>query len=171
MKTYNKNCYILILLILVLLGGCSSDTDMQIAPKILFPDMHGWDLKKITIADTDSNVLEFKRINCVWVVGDDNKPSDEPKVSDLAERLVSLTPQELPELKPDRYRDFRVGDDSFSRKIVLTFKDNSSSTLLVGSPALTKPAYIRFSGGDEVYGIDEPLLKQINLDSRTWQAD
>ena len=158
MKTYNTHYYILILLVFILLGGCSSSTDKQITPKTLFPDLHGWDLKQMTIADTDRNILEIKRINCVWVVGNDNKASDEPKVTTLADKLVSLAPQALPALGPDRYGDFKIGEDDFSRKVVLTFKDSSFYTLFIGTPGITKPVYVRLADENMVYWIDEPLL-------------
>jgi hypothetical protein len=52
----------------------------------------------------------------------------------------------------------------------ITFKDNNSFTLFIGSPALTKPAYVRLAGKKEVYWVDEPLFKQINLDAGYWLA-
>ena len=88
----------------------------------------------------------------------------------LAYKLVTLAPPGLVTLQSDRYKDFKVGDASYTRKVVLTFKDNSSFTLLIGSPALTKPAYVRLVDTNEVYMVDEPLLKQINLDSNSWLA-
>ena len=54
--------------------------------------------------------------------------------------------------------------------MILSFKDNSSFTLLIGSPAVTKPAYVRLADKNEVYMVDEPLLKQINLDIGYWLA-
>lgn len=158
-----------ILSVFALIVGCSSNIEQQIAAKSLFPNRHGWDLKQVSISDAD-NILNFKRVDCVWVVGNDNKPSDEPRVTALVDKLVSLTPQELPELGPDRYRDFKVGDDSFSRKVVMTFKDNSSYTMLIGTPAITKPVYIRLAEKKHVYRVDDPVLRQINLDSDSWRA-
>jgi hypothetical protein len=169
MKT-DKIKHSVLLLILVLLAGCSSPTEKEIVPKTLFPDLHGWDLKQIAIADTDKNTLEFRRMNCVWVVGNDNKPSDEPRVTALADKLVSLAPQELPALGPDRYGDFKVGEKGFSRKVTLTFKDGSFYTLLIGTPGITKPVYVRIADKNRIFWIDEPLLKQINLDSNSWLA-
>jgi hypothetical protein len=81
-----------------------------------------------------------------------------------------MSPTGLATQKSDRFRDFKVGDASFSRKVILTFKDNSSFTLLIGSPAVTKPAYVRLADRNEVYMVDEPLLKQINLDINSWLA-
>jgi hypothetical protein len=162
-------CSTLILLVFTILIGCSSTVEQQITAKPLFPERHGWDLKHVSILDADTT-LDFKRVNCVWVVGNDNKPSDEPRVTALANKLVNLALQDLPAIEPDRYRDFKVGNDSFSRKVVLTFKDNSSYTLLIGTPAITKPAYVRLANKKQVYRIDEPLLQQINLDSDYWLA-
>ena len=159
-----------ILFVLMVLAGCSSTVDQQNAGNPLFPERHGWDLKQVAISDTDNTSLDFKRVNCVWVIGNDNKPSDESRVTALADKLVSMTPTGLVTLKSDRYKDFKVGDASYTRKVVLTFKDNSSFTLLIGSPALTKPAYVRLVDTNEVYMVDEPLLKQINLDSNSWLA-
>jgi len=159
-----------ILFVFASLVGCSSPADKQITPKPLFPEHHGWDLRQITIVDTDHNILEFKRVDCVWVVGNDNIPSVESKVTALAEKLVSVSPTGLVTLKSDRYSDFKVGENDFSRKVILTFKDNSSFTMLIGSPALTKPAYVRLEDKKEVYWVDEPLFKQINLDSGSWLA-
>ena len=72
--------------------------------------------------------------------------------------------------KSDRFGDFKVGDTNYSRKVVLTFKDNSSFTFLIGAPALTKPTYVRLAKQNKVFMVDEPLLKQINLDSSSWLA-
>jgi hypothetical protein len=161
---------IIILFVIAVFGGCSSTVDQQITAMPLFPERHGWDLKQFTISDGDNTSIDFKRVNCVWLVGEENKPSDESRVTTLADKLVSMAPIGIATQKSDRFGDFKVGDTSFSRKAVLTFKDNSSITLLIGSPALTKPAYVRLANGKEVYMVDEPLLKQINLDADSWLA-
>jgi len=170
MKPENIIYSAFIFFVFTLFVGCSSTVDQQISALPLFPDLHGWDLKQVTISDTDTTSLEFKRVNCVWVIGDDNRPSDEPRVTALADRLVSMAPIGLATQKSDRFADFKVGDANFSRKVVLTFKDKSSVTLLIGSPALTKPAYVRLVDQNEVYMVDEPLFKQINLDASSWLA-
>ena len=161
---------ILILFLIATLSGCSSAVDQQLQAMPLFPDRHGYDLKQVTISDADSTSIDFKRVNCVWVIGNGNKPSDEPKITTLADKLVSMAPIGVATQKSDRFGDFKVGETGFSRKVVLTFKDSSSFTLLIGSPALTKPAYVRLANEKEVYMVDEPLLKQINLDTGTWLA-
>ena len=104
------------------------------------------------------------------MVGNDNKPSDEPRVTALADRLVSMAPIGLATQKSERFADFKVGYVSFSRKVILTFKDDSSITLFIGSPAITKPAYVRVAGNNEVYMVDEPLFKKISLDASSWLA-
>jgi hypothetical protein len=159
-----------VLFVFTVLTGCSLTVDQQITEKPLFPERHGWDLKQVAISDADNTTLDFKRVNCVWVVGEENKPSDESRVTVLADKLISMSPTGLATQKSDRFRDFKVGDASFSRKVILTFKDNSSFTLLIGSPAVTKPAYVRLADKNEVYMVDEPLLKQINLDTGYWLA-
>jgi hypothetical protein len=157
------------LFLFMLLGGCSSSDDEQIAVMPLFPELHGWDLKQVSISDADTT-LDLKRVDCVWVIGDENRPANESRVAALAEKLVTITPQGLAAIGPDRYNDFKVGDDSFTRKVVLTFKDNRSYTLLIGTPAITKPAYVRPADTNLVYRVEEPLIRQINLDTRSWLA-
>jgi hypothetical protein len=157
------------LLILSQVSGCTSAPDQQVTSNPLFPDKHGWDLKQVSISDADST-LDFKRVDCVWVVGNDNKASDEPRVTTLADKLVTIVPGGLAAITPKRYNDFLVGEENFSRKVVLTFKDRSSHTLLIGTPAITKPAYVRLAGKDQVYKVDDPLLRQINLDISSWLA-
>jgi hypothetical protein len=161
---------IFILFLFTLFANCTSTVDTQIKLKPFLPGRHGWDLKQVTIADTDNNVLEFKRVDCVWVVGNENKPSNESKITTLADKLVTMVPAGLVTQESDRYMDFKVADANFSRKVILTFKDKSSLTMLIGSPALTKPAYVRLADKKEVYWIDDPLFKQINLNSGTWLA-
>jgi hypothetical protein len=155
--------------IFTLLVGCSSTADQQVAAIPLFPGQHGWDLKQVSISDADTT-LDFQRINCVWVIGDDKRPSDEPKVTAIAEKLVAMAPVGELAIKPDRYNDFKVGDNSFTRKVTLTFKDKKSYTLLIGTPAVTKPAYVRLVDENRVFKIDEPLFRQINLDTASWLA-
>jgi hypothetical protein len=169
MKPRNIFYSTIILFVFTLFAGCSSPADQEITAKPLFPERHGWDLKQISISDADTT-LDFKRVNCVWVVGKDNKQSDESRVTALADKLVTLTPKGVLAIERDRYRDFKVGDDSFSRRVVLTFKDSSSYTLLIGSPAITKPAYVRLADTDQVYKVEEPLFRQISLDAGSWLA-
>jgi hypothetical protein len=157
------------LFLVTLLAGCSSSADQQTAAMPLFPERHGWDLKQVSISDADTT-LDFKRVDCVWVVGDENRQSDESRVTALADKLVTITPQGLAAIKPDRYNGFKVGDDSFTRKVVLTFKDNRSYTLLIGTPAITKPAYVRLADTNQVYRVEDPLIRQINLDAGSWLA-
>jgi hypothetical protein len=169
MTPYKIFSHIFILCVFTLLAGCSSTAEEQVAVAPLFPGRHGWDLKQVSISDAETT-LDLKRVDCVWVVGNENRPSDEPKVTTLADKLITLAPQVTPAIAPDRFRDFKVGDDSFTRKVVLTFKDNSSYTLLIGTPAITKPVYIRLTGNKLVYKVDEPLLMQISLNVDSWLA-
>ena len=135
----------------------------------LLPGLHSWDLKQFSISDTGTT-LDFKRVNCVWVIGGDNIPSDESRVSALANKLVSITVQGVAPIKGDRYNDFKVGDNDFTRRVVLTFKDNRSYPLLIGTPAITKPVYVRLVDTNLVYRVDEPLFRQINLAADSWVA-
>jgi hypothetical protein len=161
---------IFILFVFTVPAGCTSDVDSQVTGMALFPERHGFDLKLVSISDAASNTLDFKRVDCVWVIGEANKPSNEPKVTALADRLVNLAPKDLVTQKRDRYKDFNVGDDKFNHKVVLTFKDGKSFSLLIGTPALTKPVYVRLANRNTVYSVNEPLLKQINLDTGSWLA-
>ena len=159
----------LICFLFAVLSGCSSTNEQPIVMKSLFPDRHGWDLKQVSISDTEST-LDFKRVNCVWVVGSDNQPSDEPQVTALAEKLLSVSTGGPVAIEGVRFGDYKVADENFTRKVVLTFKDKSSFTLLVGIPTKSKSTYIRLSNKEQVYRIDSPFLKQINLDSDFWLA-
>ena len=69
--------FIFVLFVFSLLLGCSSTIDIKENTIPLFPEKHGWDLKQFTISDNDNNFLNFKRVDCVWVVGNGNNPSDE----------------------------------------------------------------------------------------------
>ena len=169
MPPRNTPCTLFILLLFVLLGGCSSSTDHQIAPIPLFPGQHGKDLAQITVSDAATD-LDFKRLDSVWGVGNDNKSSDEARISVLAEKLATMVPYGPVAIGPERYNDFKVGDESFSRKVVLIFMDNSSYTLLIGTPAITRPVYLRFKGSNMVYKIDEPLFRQISLIADSWRT-
>lgn len=169
MKPKNILYATFILFIFTLPAGCSSTAEQQITAKPLFPEQHGWDLRQVSISDADTT-LDFKRVNCVWVIGDENRPSDEPRVTALADKLVTMAPQGVLAIERERYNDFKVGDDSFTRKVILTFKDNSSYTLLIGTPAITKPAYVRLADKSQVYKVDEPLFMKISLNAGSWLA-
>jgi len=169
MKPQRILYYAFTLLIFTLFAGCSPEAEQQIAPILLFPDRHGWDLAEISISDAETT-LEFKRVNCVWVIGNDNRPSNEPRVTALAETLVTMVPEGPIAIESQRYNDFKVGDESFTRKVTLTFKDNSSYTMLIGAPALTRPTYLRFADREQVYRVDVPQLRQLSLDGDSWVA-
>ena len=157
------------LFVFTLLGGCSSNVE-QPAPVVpFFPERHGYDLRQFTVSDAETT-LEFNRVDCVWVVGADRRPSDEPRVTALADALVSLAPRLEPAIEPDRFEDFRIHGNSFTLRVGLTFKDNSSYTLLIGIPALTKPVYLRTAGTDQVYSTEVPLLRRIDLAAASWLA-
>jgi len=81
-----------------------------------------------------------------------------------------MVPQGPVAIEPQRYNDFKVGDENFTRKVTLTFKDNSSYTMLIGAPALTRPTYLRFADREQVYRVDEPQLRQLSLDRDSWVA-
>lgn len=169
--TPQKTIYSLfILVVFTVLAGCSSAVDSQVTGTPLFPERHGFDLKRVAISDADSNILVFKRVDCVWVIGEANKPSDETRVTALTEKLVGMATTGLVTQKSDRYEQFNVGDDKFNRKIVLTFKDGKSFSLLLGTPAITKPTYVRRADKADVFAVDEPMLKQINLEPKSWLA-
>jgi len=169
MRLHNIFYSAFIFFMYTLLVGCSSTVDQQAAPTLLFPDRHGWDLAKVSISDSETT-LDFKRMNCVWVIGDDNRPSDEPRVTALAEKLVTMVSQGPIAIEPRRYNDFKIGDRNFTRKVTLTFKDSSSYTMLIGAPAITRPTYLRFADRSQVYRVEDPVLRQINLDGDSWLA-
>ena len=168
MKFDKPICSTIILFVFTFLAGCSPAVDSQVTGMPLFSELHGFDLKRFTISDADNRTLDFKRLDCVWVIGETNKPSDESRVTVMAEKLVTLTPKGLVTQDQDRYEDFNVGDDKFNRKVVLTFKDGKTFTMLIGTPALTKPVYVRLANRNTVYSVNEPLLQQINLDTGSW---
>jgi hypothetical protein len=159
-----------VLVVIIISAGCTSAVDSQISAIPLFQGRQGFDLKRIVISDVNNNTIEFKRVDCVWVIGQENRPADEQRVTVLADKIATLTPLNLVTQEHDRYNDFNVGDTHFNRKVVLKFKDNSSSTLLIGAPALTKPAYVRLEGKNIVYSVDEPLLKQLDMHADSWLA-
>jgi hypothetical protein len=169
MTAQNIFYHIFILSVFALLAGCSSTAEQQIAAAPLFPERHSRDLKQVSISDFETT-LDFKRVDRVWVVGNDNRLSDEPRVTAFVDKLVTLAPQIAAAIVPDRFKDFKVGDDSFTRRVVLTFKDNNSYILLIGTPSITKPVYIRLAGNNLVYKVDEPLLMQISLNVDSWLA-
>jgi hypothetical protein len=170
MKRIKMKVAVLALLLLAALAGCSSPPEPPVPLPPLFPDLHGWDLKQVSITGADA-VLDFKRVDCVWVVGDDKIPSDESKVTILVEKLVGVLPGGRVAIESGRYEDFQVGDDKFTYKVVLTLKDRSSFAMFIGAPALTKPAYVRLADSKEVYWVDDPLFKNINLDKAFWLSD
>ena len=79
-----------------------------------------------------------------------------------------MVPQGPIAIEPQRYNDFKIGDNSFTRRVTLTFKDKSSYTMLIGVPAITRPIYLRFADRYQVYKVDDPIIRQINLDRESW---
>ncbi len=160
-----------IFFISAVLFGCSSAVDSQTKVKPLFPDRYHWELKSLAIADADSKGLEFKRVDCVWVLGDENRATDEAKVTSLADKLVTLVPKYQVVQKNIDNSNPDAGNFDFSRKITLTFKDGKSYLLLVGAVSDAGSVYVRLADQSEVYHIDEPLLRDISLDSSAWVVE
>ncbi len=160
-----------IFFISAVLFGCSSAVDSQTKVNTLFPDRYHWELKSLAIADADSKGLEFKRVDCVWVLGDENRATDEAKVTSLADKLVTLVPKYQVVQKNIDNSNPDAGNFDFSRKVTLTFKDGKSYLLLVGAVSDTGSVYVRLADKSEVYHIDEPLLRDISLDSSVWVVE
>ena len=160
-----------IFFISAVLFGCSSTVDSQKQVKALFPDRYHWELKSLAIADADSKGLEFKRVDCVWVLGDEKRATDEAKVTSLADKLVTLVPKYQVVQKNIDNSNPDAGNFDVSRKVTLTFKDGKSYLLLVGAVSDAGSVYVRLADQSEVYHIDEPLLRDIRLDSSAWVVE
>ncbi len=168
MKVKNAINALVIFFISAVLFGCSSAVDSQKKVHTLFPDRYHWDLTSLTISDADNKGLEFKRVDCVWVLGDENKVTDEAKVTSLADKLVTLAPKYQAVQKNIDNSNVDAGNFDLSRKVTLTFKDGKSFKLLVGAVSATGSVYVKLADKSEVYHIDEPMLRDISLDSFFW---
>jgi hypothetical protein len=139
--------------------------------KSFLPDRNAWELKRIAITDDNNRNLIFSRINCVWVIGEENLPSDEIKVTALAEKLIGLKSDDLVTEKAEDYKKYRVSESQYSIKVVLNFKDDTTRTLLFGKATMGRPDYARRADETGVYLIYEvPQLTGINLDKNAWST-
>lgn len=138
--------------------------------KSFFPDKNQWELKRIAITDDNDKNLVFKRVKCVWVIGDDNLPSDEIKVTALAEKLLELKSDDLVTEKEGDYEGLKVSASQFSFKVELNFKDETSRTLLLGKTTLGRPDHARLADETGVYKIFEPKITGISLEPNVWAS-
>lgn len=136
--------------------------------KSFFPNQKSWELKRFAITDDKDKTLVFKRINCVWVIGDDNLPSDEIKVTALAEKLITLKSDDLVTENEGDYERLKVSTSQFSFKIEFSFKDETSRTLLLWKADMGRPSHARRADESGVYLIYEPMLAEIKLDTKEW---
>ena len=138
--------------------------------KSFFPDRNQWELKRITITDDNDKSLVFNRVKCVWVIGDDNRPSDEIKVNALAEKLLGLKSDDLVTEKEGDYERLKVSASQFNFKIEFSFKDETSRTLLLGKADMGRPSHARRVDESGVYLIYEPMVSEIKLDTKDWAS-
>jgi len=136
--------------------------------KSFFPDRNQWELKRISITDDNDKSLVFKRVKCVWVIGDDNMPSDEIKATALAEKLLNLQSDDLVTEKEGDHERLKVSSSQFSRKVELNFKDETSMTLLLGEATMGRPDHARRVDETGVYLIYEPKITKISLEPNVW---
>lgn len=136
--------------------------------KSFFPNQKSWELKRFAITDDKDKTLVFKRVKCVWVIGDDNLPSDEIKVTALAEKLIALKSDDLVTENEGDYDRLKVSTSQFSFKIEFSFKDETSRTLLLGKADMGRPSHARRADESGVYLIYEPMLAEIKLDTKDW---
>ena len=74
----------------LIFAACSATNYTSEAQKALFPEIMPWELKAMSLSDNAGNTLSFKRVMCVWTVGEEKQPTDEAKVAQLADSLIAL---------------------------------------------------------------------------------
>jgi hypothetical protein len=138
--------------------------------KSFFPDRNAWELKRIAITDVNNKNLIFDRVNCVWVIGENKLPSDEIKVTALADKLIGLKSDDLVSEKATDYEKYKVSDSQYSFKVMLNFKDNTTKTLLLGKATMGRPDYARLLDEMGVYLIYETQITGISLNVDDWST-
>ena len=136
--------------------------------KSFFTGRNAWELKNISITDANNRNLTFNRANCVWVIGEESLPSDEIKVTELADKLIGLQSDDLVTENAADYEKYKVSDSLYSLKVVLNFKEDTTRTLLLGKAAMGRPDYARLVDETGVYLIYEPEIAGISLNVDAW---
>ena len=137
----------------------------------LFPEMKPWELKAMSLSDDAGNELIFKRIMCVWKVGEENLPTNEVKVSALADALLGLHSSKVGGKGDSTFADFRVDENAYDLKVTVEAGESSRVSVYFGKGKKVRTAYARFQQGEEVHLVEGIDLDEIHLQEKVWQTE
>lgn len=124
---------------------------------------------RISLEGPEGEQLLLARTESGWELPDQGSfPADAHRVNRLLERIEGLQAGLAVATSEEAQERFKVGDESFERKLVLTQGDEELATLYLGSSPRLRHIHARRGDDDAVYVV-QLAAHDFPLDGEDWQ--
>ena len=82
-----------------------------------------------------------------------NFPADRQRIEDMLHRLLAIREDFPVDSSPEALIRFKLADDDFERRIILSGGDKTLATLYVGTPEGPRQVHARRAGSDDAYAV------------------
>jgi hypothetical protein len=116
----------------------------------------------------DKPSVELVKKNGAWVISSAfDYPAEDSKVADVLSPIAKMAAASPIATQADRFKQLRVDDAAFERKLVLTI-DGKDTTLYFGGAAGTRRTAVRLGGDARVFAVAGPSAYSIGDRPRDW---
>jgi len=136
------------------------------------PLLAGFDAAKVTrvqvFAKPDAKPLDLVKRDAAWVLASSfDYPVDAAKLTDVLTPVAKLSAAAPIATQAGRYKQLKVADAEFERKVVIT-SAGKDVTLYLGGPAGARRMAVRIGGDDNVYGVTGLSAGTVSGEPRQW---
>lgn len=124
----------------------------MIAKSLLMQDLQS--IHRINIVDSDSQELELVLMNDKWMLPDYHQlPANQTSVRNMLNLLANTKSTWPVTTTASSHQRFKVADDDFHKKIVLTTDTDAEQIIYLGTSPGFRQLHVRRKGEDEVYAL------------------
>ena len=150
---------------------CNSTSNANEEQKALFTGIKPWELKTMSLSDNAGNTLTFKRVMCVWTVGEENQPTNEAKVANLADSLIALNSSKIIGQGDTFFLPNRVDEKVYDLKVILRLGGKGQVVVFFGKGNESGSAFVRLQENNEVHFVKGIDLNEIVINDQAWKVE
>jgi hypothetical protein len=135
----------------------------------VFADLKTDDILALSITDGEGSSIALRQVDESWVLPDaDDYPADADKITQLLDKIVSITTGRLVTRTAASHKRLQVSPDDFARRLEFQTVDGAKHTLYLGSSPRYGATHFRVDGQDETYLTDAISIYEAEADAGPW---
>lgn len=154
---------------LVLITHLRGGDDAVLQDRLLLAGFDAGTVTRVQIfGGTSAVATDLVKRGDSWVLASSHDyPADPAKVTELLTPIVQMAAADPIATQSSRFKQLRVGDTEFERKVVIT-AGAKDTTLYIGNPAGARRTAVRFGGDTRVFGVIGVTSGAAAIEAKHW---